>query len=293
MSVFKGACVAMITPFDEKGINFDCFSSLIDFYIAGGASALCVCGTTGEPSTMSQEERSAAIAFAVERANGKTPVIAGVGCNSTAATIENALAAQALGVDALLVVTPYYNKCTQNGLIAHYTAIANAVSIPVIVYNVPSRTGVNLLPATMAELCNVKNIVGIKEASGNVDQLQELIRLCGDKTDIYLGEDALTYVGCTLGASGVISVAANVVPSLVQDICDCCEKGDFLVARDTQIKLLPLIKALFCEVNPIPVKKAMELLGFEVGEPRLPLTPMEADNADRLRCAMRELNLIK
>ena len=293
MSVFNGSCVAMITPFNEKGINYECFASLIEHYIEGGSSALCVCGTTGEPATMSAEERKSVIEFAVKTVNGRVPLIAGVGCNSTSTTIANALEAQALGVDALLVVTPYYNKCTQKGLIAHYTAIANAVDLPVITYNVPSRTGVNLLPSTMEKLCSVKNIVGIKEASGNIDQLQELIRLCGDKIDVYLGEDALTFVGCALGAKGVISVSANPAPRLMQDICELTEKGKLTEARALQLKLLPLIKNLFCEVNPIPVKKAMNLMGFDAGEPRLPLTPMEEENAEKLALSLRELNLVK
>ncbi len=292
MSVFKGACVAMITPFDDNGINYECFASLIEYYIDGGVKALCVCGTTGEPATMSADERASVIDFTVKKVDGRVPVIAGVGCNSTASTVTNAIEAEKLGVDALLVVTPYYNKCTQKGLIAHYTAVASSVNIPVITYNVPSRTGVNLLPSTMAELAKVDNIVGIKEASGNIDQLQELVRLCGDKVDIYLGEDALTFVGCALGASGVISVAANVVPKLMQDICDFTCNSKINEARALQLKLLPLIKNLFCEVNPIPVKKAMNLLGFSAGSPRLPLTVMEDDNAEKLAQSMRELSII-
>lgn len=291
MSVFKGACVAMITPFDETGVNYDCFGKLIEFYISSGADALCVCGTTGEPATMSADEKKSVIDFAVKKVAKRVPLIAGVGCNSTASTIENALMAQSLGVDALLVVTPYYNKCTQKGLIAHYTAIASAVLLPVITYNVPGRTGVNMLPATMAELAKVDNIVGIKEASGNIDQLQELVRLCGDKTDIYLGEDALTFVGCALGAKGVISVSANVAPKVMSNICTLTEKGDYATARDLQLSINPLIKNLFSEVNPIPVKKAMNFLGFDAGIPRLPLTEMEDTNASMLLKSMKDFGL--
>lgn len=293
MSVFTGACVAMITPFNETGINYDCFGKLIEHYVEGGVGAVCVCGTTGEPSTMTAEEKLAAIDFTVKKVNKRVPVIAGVGANCTATTIENALAAQKLGVDALLIVTPYYNKCTQKGLIAHYTAIASAVELPIITYNVPGRTGVNLLPSTMLELSKVHNIVGIKEASGNVDQLQELLRLCGDKTDVYLGEDALTFVGCALGAKGVISVAANLVPRLMQDICEKAFNGDFAGGRTLQFAVNPTVKNLFCEVNPIPVKKAMCLMGFDAGTPRLPLTEMEDENAERLACSMRELGIIQ
>lgn len=293
MSVFHGVGVAMITPFDDNGINFDEFGKMIDYLIERKADSLVVCGTTGEPATMTADERRAAIDFAVKKAAGRVPVIAGCGCNNTAETVKNAREAQSLGADALLVVTPYYNKCTQNGLFLHYSAVAEAVDIPVIVYNVPSRTGVNLLPATMLRLSAVRNIAGIKEASGNVEQLQELVRIAGDKTDVYLGEDSLTYLGMTLGAKGVISVAANVAPLLMHEITANAENGDFAAARNAQLKALPLIRALFSEVNPIPVKKAMNFLGFDAGTPRLPLTEMEDTHAEVLRSEMRELGLIK
>ena len=293
MSVFHGVGVAMITPFDDNGINFDEFGRMIDYLIERKADALVVCGTTGEPATMTADERRAAIGFAVKKVAGRVPVIAGCGCNNTAETVKNAREAQSLGADALLVVTPYYNKCTQNGLFLHYFAVAEAVDIPVIVYNVPSRTGVNLLPATMLRLSAVKNVAGIKEASGNVEQLQELIRVVGDKTDVYLGEDSLTYLGMTLGAKGVISVVANVAPLLIHEITANAENGDFSAARDAQLKALPLIRALFSEVNPIPVKKAMNYLGFNAGTPRLPLTEMEDAHAEVMRSEMRELGLIK
>ena len=292
MSVFHGVGVAMITPFDDNGINFDEFDKMIEFLIERKADSLIVCGTTGEPATMSADERRAAIAFAVKTVNGRVPVIAGCGCNSTLETVKNAREAQALGADALLVVTPYYNKCTQNGLFLHYSAVAEAVDIPVIVYNVPSRTGVNLLPATMLRLSAVKNIAGIKEASGNVEQLQELMRVVGDKTDVYLGEDSLTYVGMALGAKGVISVAANVAPLLMHEITASAENGDFAAARNAQLLALPLIRALFSEVNPIPVKKAMNFLGFAAGTPRLPLTEMEEAHAEVLRAEMVALGLV-
>lgn len=293
MSVFHGVGVAMITPFDDNGINFDEFGKMIDYLIERKADSLVVCGTTGEPATMTADERRAAIGFAVKKVAGRVPVIAGCGCNNTAETVKNAREAQSLGADALLVVTPYYNKCTQNGLFLHYSDVAEAVDIPVIVYNVPSRTGVNLLPSTMLRLSAVRNIAGIKEASGNVEQLQELIRIAGDKTDIYLGEDSLTYLGMTLGAKGVISVAANVAPLLMHEITANSETGDFAAARDAQLKALPLIRALFSEVNPIPVKKAMNFLGFDAGTPRLPLTEMEDAHAEVLRSEMRELGLVK
>lgn len=293
MALFEGTCVAMITPFTNSGnVDYDAFSKLIDFYIDGGVDALCVCGTTGEPSTMSECERDEVIAFALEKIGGRVKTIVGCGCNSTATTVANAIKAEKAGADGLLVVTPYYNKCTQRGLVEHYTAVANAVKIPVILYNVPSRTGVNILPATAVKLCEVKNIVGIKEASGNIDQLMTLCRLLNGKMDIYLGEDALTFVGMTLGAKGVISVAANVVPSLMSDIPRLCNQGKWEQARELQFRLADLISALFCEVNPIPVKKAMAYLGYGDGSVRLPLTMMEEENAKRLLGAMRELNLV-
>lgn len=293
MSVFHGVGAAMITPFDSDGVNFDAFGSMIEYLIDGKIDSLIVCGTTGEPATMTADERRAAIAFAVKKTGGRVPVIAGCGCNSTAETVANARAAQSLGADALLVVTPYYNKCTQNGLVAHYTAVAEAVDIPVIVYNVPSRTGVNLLPSTMLRLSDVKNIVGIKEASGNIEQLQELVRITRGKTDVYLGEDSLTYLGMTLGSKGVISVAANVAPLLMREITENAENGNYMAAREAQLKALPLIRALFSEVNPIPVKKAMNFLGFDAGVPRLPLTEMEEAHAAALYGEMQTLGLVK
>jgi 4-hydroxy-tetrahydrodipicolinate synthase len=292
MTVFNGSCVAMITPFNDNGVDFDTFGKLIDFYIDNGSDALCVCGTTGEPSTMTANEKTAVIDFAIKKINKRVPVIVGCGTNCTATTIENAISAQNAGADAILVVTPYYNKCTQRGLIAHYTAIANSVNIPVILYNVPGRTGVNLLPQTALALSEVKNIVGIKEASGNVSQLQQLCSLVDGKMDVYLGEDALTYVGMTLGAKGVISVSANVVPQKMHDICALCDKGEYKTARDLQFSVNPLIDTLFCEVNPIPVKKAMSYLGYGDGKPRLPLTEMENDNAQKLFAEMQKLALI-
>jgi 4-hydroxy-tetrahydrodipicolinate synthase len=292
MTVFNGSCVAMITPFNDNGVDFDTFGKLIDFYIDNGSDALCVCGTTGEPSTMTAEERDAVIKFAIQKINKRVPVIVGCGTNCTATAIENSVKAQNAGADAVLIVTPYYNKCTQRGLIAHYTAIANSVNIPVILYNVPGRTGVNLLPQTALALSEVKNIVGIKEASGNVSQLQQLCSLVDGKMDVYLGEDALTYVGMTLGAKGVISVSANVVPQKMHDICSLCDKGEYKTARDLQFSVNPLIDTLFCEVNPIPVKKAMSYLGYGDGKPRLPLTEMENDNAQKLFVEMQKLALI-
>ena len=293
MSVFHGVGAALVTPFINDKINFDEFGKIIEFLIDHKVDSLIVCGTTGEPATMTSDERRSAISFVVKTASGRVPVIAGCGCNSTTETIKNAQEAQSLGVDALLVVTPYYNKCTQNGLYLHYSAIAESVNIPIIVYNVPSRTGVNMLPQTMLRLSAVKNIAGIKEASGNVEQLQELMRIAGDKTDVYLGEDSLTYVGMALGAKGVISVAANVAPLLMHSITSNVDSGNFTSAKNAQLRILPLIRALFSEVNPIPVKKAMNYLGFNAGTPRLPLTEMECEHANVLKSEMAKIGLIQ
>ena len=293
MALFDGTCVAIITPFNNSGsVDYDAFSRLIDFQIDNGVSAICVCGTTGEPSTMSESERDEVISFALNKIGGRVKTLVGCGCNSTATTIANAIKAEKLGADAILVVTPYYNKCTQKGLIAHYTAVADAVKIPVVLYNVPARTGVNLLPATALELSKVENIVAIKEASGNIDQLMTLCRLVEGKMDVYLGEDALTFVGMTLGAKGVISVVANVVPELMGDIIRYFNQNKLDKARQIQFRLAELTSTLFCEVNPIPVKKAMNFLGYGDGSLRLPLTEMEQTNAQHLFEVMRELNLV-
>lgn len=294
MSVFTGSCAALVTPFDaELKPDFDALGELIERLIRARTDALCVLGTTGEPSTMTDSERREVASFVIERAGGRVPVIVGCGSNSTAHTIELAREAEVLGANALLVITPYYNKCTQGGLVAHYSAVAGAVHTPVIAYNVPSRTGVNLLPSTAAVLAEKGCIAGIKEASGSATQLQELIRLTAGKLDVYLGEDALTYLGMTLGAKGVVSVAANVVPREMHDITEFAREGKFDEARDIQLKLLPLIDALFSEVNPIPVKKAVSLMGIGSPMPRLPLTEMEEAHAAVLTRAMTDLGLIK
>lgn len=293
MALFEGTCVALITPFTNSGeVDYDAFSKIIDRCINSGVDALCICGTTGEPSTMSQTERDEVISFAINKIAGRVKSIVGCGCNSTSSTISNAVKAQQMGADGILVVTPYYNKCTQRGLIEHYTAVAKAVTLPVILYNVPSRTGVNLLPTTALALSKVENIVAIKEASGSIEQLMTLCRLVEGKMDVYLGEDALTFVGMTLGAKGVISVVANVVPELMGDIIRYFNQNKLDKARQIQFRLAELTSTLFCEVNPIPVKKAMNFLGYGDGSLRLPLTEMEQTNAQHLFEVMRELNLV-
>lgn len=293
MEIFKGIAAAMVTPFGKDGsIDYDVFGRYIEHLISGGISALVPFGTTGEPATLSPDEYKRGIEFVVKRAGKRVPVIVGAGSNSTATAVEHAKTATATGADGLLVVTPYYNKCTQRGIVEHYKAVA-AVGAPIIAYNVPSRTGVNIEPTTLAELANIPNIVGIKEASGNIDRLQSLAAVC-DETglSLYCGDDGLTVVTCALGGTGVISVAANPAPQLMTKLYSLCSQGDYASARKLQFKLDGFVRALFCEVNPIPTKKAMQLLGFEVGAPRLPLTEMEKEHVTVLREKMKELDLL-
>ena len=292
MSIFTGAGVALCTPFTQDGVNFDAFGKLIDFQIDGGTDALIVNGTTGEPSTMSEEEKRAALSFALERTAGRIPVIAGTGGNDTKKVIAASIEAQKMGADALLIVTPYYNKATQKGLIAHYTAVADAVDIPIIVYNVPGRTGLNMLPETLAALAEHPNIAGMKEASGNLAQVSEMARLCGDKCDLYSGEDGLVVPLLSVGGKGVISVVSNFAPRIMHDMVEKFLSGDIAGARELQFKVNPLAAALFCEVNPIPAKTALRLIGIDAGPLRLPLTEMSDANLARLKREMQAFGLI-
>ena len=291
--MFKGSATAMITPFtkDGKEVNYDAFKEQIDYQIENGTSALIILGTTGEPATLTHKECVEIVNFAVTYINKRVPVIVGSGSNSTALAIEKSKEFEALGADGLLIVTPYYNKCTQNGLIAHYTAISKNTSLPIILYNVPGRTGVNMLPNTVKELSKLKNVIAVKEASGNIEQMMEIKRLCLDFT-IYSGEDALTYLALCLGASGVISVASNVVPNKMSRLCKTFFEGNLEASLKEQLTLNPLIKLLFCETNPIPVKKAMNLLGRAAGPLRLPLTEMEEGNTQKLKQELQHLNLL-
>lgn len=292
MSIFTGAGVALCTPFTQDGVNFDAFGKLIDFQIDGGTDALIVNGTTGEPSTMSEEEKRAALSFALERTAGRIPVIAGTGGNDTKKVIAASIEAQKMGADALLIVTPYYNKATQKGLIAHYTAVADAVDIPIIVYNVPGRTGLNMLPETLAALAEHPNIAGMKEASGNLAQVSEMARLCGYKCDLYSGEDGLVVPLLSVGGKGVISVVSNIAPRIMHDMVEKFLSGDIAGARELQFKVNPLAAALFCEVNPIPAKTALRLIGIDAGPLRLPLTEMSDANLARLKREMQAFGLI-
>lgn len=288
--IFKGTATALITPFTESGVDFDALDKLLDAQVAGGVSAVVVLGTTGEPATMTAAEKKAVIEFSVKKLKGVIPVIVGTGSNSTAAAIENSVQAEKLGADAILVVTPYYNKATQAGLIAHYTAIADAVNIPIICYNVPGRTGVNLLPATFAKIAEHRNIAAIKEASGNMEQIEEAIRLSEGKAVVYSGDDGITVPLMAMGGMGVISVASNVAPKFTSDMTSAMLDGDLAKAAAMQLKMLPFVRALFCEVNPIPVKKAAQLKGLCNGIVRLPLTEMTEENAAKLAAMLPDFD---
>lgn len=291
MELFYGCGVALVTPFDERGVNLDAFEKIIRYVLQGGATALFACGTTGEPSAMDDDERLNAIAACKEIANGRVPVFAGSGSSDTARAVAFSQKCARLKVDGLLVVTPYYNKCTQSGAVRHYAAICASTDLPVIAYNVPARTGFNLLPETAARLQDIPTLAGIKEASGNVMQMHEVARLC-PRLHLYCGDDALTVPAMSIGAKGVISVAANVAPRRVARLCALCKDGDYRGAAALSFELAPLVKALFCEVNPIPVKAALNLLGFAAGDPRLPLTPLEDGHVKELQAALRALALL-
>lgn len=276
MSIFTGAGTALVTPFNDAGIDFAAFEALIEYQIENSIDALVVCGTTGEPSTMTGKERRSAIEFVVKQAAGRVPVIAGTGTNNTASTIEASMEACDLGANALLVVTPYYNKCSDTGLVRHFLSIADSSSVPIIIYNVPSRTGVNVCPAVMKEISQHDNIVGIKEASANIAQIVETARLCPD-IDLYSGNDDHVVPLLSLGGKGVISVVANVAPKMTHDMVASYLAGDTMKSLELQFKLNPLNKALFLETNPIPVKTALNMIGMNGGILRMPLCEMSAD----------------
>ncbi len=294
MSVFTGAGVAIVTPMHEDGtVNFEKLGELLEEQISAGTDAVIICGTTGESSTLTHEEHLAAIKYTVEKVDHRIPVIAGTGSNCTETAIYLSKEAESYGADALLLVTPYYNKATQKGLKIHYTAIANAVKLPVIVYNVPSRTGCNVLPETMADLVkNVDNIVGIKEASGNISQVAKLMSLVGDQIELYSGNDDQIVPIMALGGKGVISVLSNVAPAKTHEIAASYLEGDVEKSRRMQLEAIELIDALFCEVNPIPVKTALNLMGKEVGPMRGPLCEMEEKNVERLKKAMKDYGIL-
>ncbi|MBR5968759.1 MAG: 4-hydroxy-tetrahydrodipicolinate synthase [Lachnospiraceae bacterium] len=294
MDMFTGAGVAIATPFKADGaVDYDAFDRLIEFQIEKGTDAIIVCGTTGESATLSEEEHIEVVKHCIKRVDHRIPVVAGAGSNATYTAVELSKEAEAFGADALLSVTPYYNKGTQDGMVRHFTAVSEAVNIPVIVYNVPSRTGSNISPQSMARLVKeTKNVRGIKDATGDLAQCAMTMHLCGEDLTVYAGNDDVIVPVMALGGKGVISVLSNIAPKETHEICAKCLEGDYKTAGKLQQKAMPLIKALFCEVNPIPVKYGLELLGFESMSMRLPLTPMSDANRPLLEKEMKEYGLL-
>ena len=289
--IFKGIGTALVTPFLDNTINFDEFKKLMEFQISEGADSLIVGGTTGESATMTMNEKKYLIRFACNIANKRIPIIAGTGTNCTKTSIELSEYAESVGADALLVVTPYYNKTTQEGLIEHYKSIAESVDIPIILYNVPSRTGLNITPETCYELSKIKNIVAIKEASGNISQVAKIASLCKDDLYIYSGNDDQIIPILSLGGIGAISVVSNILPKETHDMIHSFFNKKFMAARDYQLKLIPLIEKLFVEVNPIPIKEALNIIGYDVGIPRLPLVRCSQKNIEILKDELKNYNL--
>lgn len=287
--LFRGCGTAISTPFDENGVNLKEFEKLVENQIQSKIDSIIVCGTTGESSTMTTEEKCATIECAIKTSHGRIPIIAGTGGNNTKQVIEYSKKIESLGVDGLLIVTPYYNKCTQNGLIEHYKEIAKNISLPIILYSVPSRTGVNIEPKTCLELSKIENIVAIKEASGNLSQVAEIAHLCGDNLSIYSGNDDQVLPILSLGGIGVISVLSNVMPEYTHNMVQNFLDGNLEIATKMQLDAVPLIKALFSEVNPIPVKSALNILGYHFGIPRLPLTKISEEKETILKNELLKL----
>lgn len=292
MSIFKGSGVAIITPFNENGIDYEKLRELLEWHIKESTDAIVICGTTGEATTMTEQEKKDAIKFTVDVVNKRIPVIAGTGGNNTKTSIEMSLYAENVGVDGLLVITPYYNKTNAEGLIMHFKAINDAVKTPIILYNVPSRTNMNIAPETLLKLTELNNVVAIKEASGDMSQVAKMKALCGDKIDIYSGNDDQIIPILSLGGIGVISVAANIIPKIVHDMCDLYLNGDCFKATKLQLDYLELMNNLFIETNPIPVKTAMNVIGMNVGELRLPLYNMNDKNKETLVNTLKKYNLL-
>lgn len=291
--IFTGSGVAIVTPFNEDTtVNYNALEKLLEFHVENHTDAIVICGTTGESATLTPQEHSDVIKFTCDVINHRIPVIAGTGSNETSYAIELSQDAEKAGADAVLVVTPYYNKCSQKGLVKHYNAIADNVSKPVIIYNVPSRTGVNVLPSTYAQLCEHKNIVATKEASGNISQIAETIALCGDKLDVYSGNDDQIVPLMSLGGKGVISVLSNICPKIAHDIPTLYLEGKTKESAELQLKYLELCNAMFMDVNPIPVKVAMEMMGMNVGPLRMPLCEMTDANNTKLEAVLKKYNLL-
>ena len=291
-TIFKGCGTAIATPFTENGVNFEEFGKLIENQIENNIDAIIICGTTGESSTMTETEKKETIKFAINKINKRTKVIIGTGSNNTKSAVEMSKFAEEAGADAVLVVTPYYNKTTQKGLIAHYTEIAKSITIPIIMYSVPSRTGVNILPETCKELSKIENIVAIKEASGNISQVAKIAALCGDNLDIYSGNDDQIIPILSLGGKGVISVLSNIMPKYTHEMTQKYFEGKQEEATKMQLDVIDLIDELFREVNPIPVKYALNLMGYNYGKPRLPLIELSDENKEKLKKVMQKHQLI-
>ncbi|WP_017414721.1 4-hydroxy-tetrahydrodipicolinate synthase [Clostridium tunisiense] len=291
MSIFKGSGVAIVTPFKENGVDFDKLRELVEWHIENKTDAIIVCGTTGEASTMSESERRETIKFVIDTVNKRIPVIAGTGSNNTAASIEMSKYAESVGADGLLVINPYYNKTSAKGLIEHFKAIAGSVNTPIVVYNVPSRTGMNITPKALYELCKIPNITAVKEASGNISQVAEIKALCGDKLDIYSGNDNEILPTLSIGGIGIISVLANIIPKDVHDICELFMNGEVKKSQELFLKTIPLTNALFIETNPIPVKTALNLMGKNPGKLRLPLVDMAEDTLKVLKAELKNYNI--
>jgi len=292
MSIFQGSAVAIVTPFNESGVYFEKLKTLLEWHIKEGTDAIVICGTTGEATTMTDKEIKDTIKFTVDVINKRIPVIAGTGSNNTMSAISMSKYAESIGIDALLVITPYYNKTTQNGLLKHFKAINDEVKTPIILYNVPSRTGLNISPKTLVKLAELSNVVAIKEASGNISQIVQMRALCKDSIDIYSGNDDQIVSIMSLGGKGVISVLANIMPRKVHEIAQKCLDNNFKGALDIQLNTLSLANTLFIETSPIPIKTAMNLIGLEVGSLRLPLCEMESNNEEILKAALIDNNLI-
>lgn len=290
--IFKGCGTAIAPPFTEDGINFKEFEKLIEYQISEGIDSIIVCGTTGESSTMTLDEKKTLIKFAIEAIDNRVPIIIGTGSNNTASSIELSQYAESAGADGLLLVTPYYNKTTQEGLIKHYTAIANNTNLPIILYNVPSRTGLNILPETCLELSKVENIVAIKDASGNISQTAQIATLCGDNLFIYSGNDDQTLPILSLGGIGLISVLSNIAPKFTCNMVHDFLNGNIDKATSAQLRSIDLINSLFCEVNPIPVKAALNMIGYNFGSPRLPLIDISEKGKQRLKKSLENFNLL-
>jgi 4-hydroxy-tetrahydrodipicolinate synthase len=291
--MFSGSMVALVTPFRDGGVDWQSLEGLVDFHIKNGTNGIVPCGTTGESATLDHVEHHDVIKAVVKAVKKRVPVIAGTGSNSTQEAIDLTIGAERAGADGALMISPYYNRPTQEGIYQHYKKVASSVGIPLIIYNIPARTGSKIEPETLARLCEIKNVAGVKEATGSVDQAIDVLRLCGDRLAVYSGEDSLTYSLMALGGKGVISTVANIAPKEMSDLTQACLKGDWETGRKLQFKLVPLIRAVFLETNPIPIKTALSLMEKCRGDLRLPLTPMSEGNLNKLRQAMTDFGLIR